>query len=127
MNIEKELNSKVYAAETIENLVGTELGKVIYLKKDIEEIEKSLYYIEFRNNKVTEELLDEVQKGITHIEQKRRKLENMRQKILNEQVAFDEENLIIKYDNRVENILEKSIMFSEEFLKTYRQNDIEDF
>lgn len=127
MNIEKELNSKVYAAETIENLVGTELGKVIYLKKDIEEIEKSLYYIEFRNNKVTEELLDEVQKGITHIEQKQRKLENMRQKILNEQVAFDEENLIIKYDNRVENILEKSIMFSEEFLKTYRQNDIEDF
>lgn len=71
--------------------------------------------------------MDEVQKGITHIEQKRRKLENMRQKILNEQVAFDEENLIIKYDNRVENILEKSIMFSEEFLKTYRQNDIEDF
>ena len=71
--------------------------------------------------------MDEVQKGITHIEQKQRKLENMRQKILNEQVAFDEENLIIKYDNRVENILEKSIMFSEEFLKTYRQNDIEDF
>lgn len=131
MSIKRIPDSEVYAEEYVATADKIIHDKVVYLKKDIEQLEQCLDHLDLKKAEeidFTERecLINKIEDGIAQIEKKRKKLQKVFDEILSDKDSQNSDEVITKYNCKIENILKKAIMQNDILLKMYNHNDAED-